>query len=282
MRDQIAAVVTTFCPDSTLIPNLQSVSEQVALIILVDDTGSPAHETVPYSISNLVCIRNADNLGIAKSLNIGIERAISLGFKWILTLDDDTRLVSDYVSAVFSFIARNSERNLGIVALARGDRFDERGAAAAPFTVKRNIITSGSIFETDVFAKVGGFCEGLFIDLVDFDFCCRIRRDGRELVILNQVGMEHKVGNSRTASWLGVAIVVFHHPPFRLYYQARNAILFAKQHFSFDPLLCSYILLDLVRIPLKAILFEAQKLSRLRYAWAGIRDGVRGRVGKIP
>lgn len=146
---------------------------------------------------------------------------------------------------------------------------------------KRTLITSGCIFNVATFRDVGGFDESLFIDLVDFDFCTKLRKSGRKNVLLNKVGMDHRVGNSRTVRWLGKKIVIYNHSPFRLYYQMRNVFSFARKHMTFDPFLCLYLLLDVFRLPLKALFFEQEKRVRLFYLAVGLWDGLLCRGGGL-
>lgn len=282
LKSKTAAVVTTFAPDGSLAANLRLVSPQVALVVLVDDTGTDHEdESASYPIENLVVIRNPANVGIARALNLGIACAAARGYEWIVTLDDDTRVVPDYLDKVYAFVVSGKIANLGIVALSRSTDDSPTRASPDGYRIRRNIITSGSVAPLELFQKLGGFSEDLFIDLVDFDFCCRVRKLGRALVVLNAVGMKHQVGHSESRRLLGYRTTVYHHSPFRLYYQTRNAITFARRHFAFDPLLCLVFLADLLRLPAKAICFEHQKLVRLRFIGAGIRDALRGRLGKL-
>lgn len=280
LKSKTAAVVTTFAPDGTLAAHLQLISPQVSLVVLVDDTGAGGEDRV-YPIGNLVVIRNPANFGIAKALNIGIACAAQHGCEWILTLDDDTQIRPDYLDIVFSFIESGKVPQVGIVALSR----PADGAPPPPsvdgYRIRRNIITSGSVSPLELFRALDGFSEDLFIDLVDFDFCCRARKLGRALVVLDEVGMEHRVGNSESRRWLGRRTTVYHHAPFRLYYQARNALVFARRHFRFDPLLCLVLLADVLRLPAKAVCFERDKLARLKFIVAGLRDALRGRLGRL-
>ncbi len=146
---------------------------------------------------------------------------------------------------------------------------------------KRTLITSGCLLKISTFRDVGGFDESLFIDLVDFDFCTKLRKSGRTIVLLNKVGMDHRVGNSRTVRLLNQKIVIYNHSPFRLYYQMRNVFSFARKHLPFDPLLCLYLLLDVFRLPLKTLFFEKQKPARFYYLARGLLDGLLSRQGKL-
>ncbi len=283
----VAAVVTTFDPSPTVVRNLHQIAAQVKMVIVVDDSGRGAAAAMIESagLTNLVLLVNEQNLGIANALNRGVAEATARGCRWVITLDDDTLVSEHYVHDVFDFIDRHPDVALGMVACRRQHEGESNAARCRGdgilFREKRNLITSGCVFSVAAHAAVGGFDERLFIDLVDFDFCIRLRKEGRKLIELERVGMMHKVGASRKVSFSGFPLTVYNHAPFRLYYQARNAILFASKHWRFDPLLCSVLLLDLVRLPLKAIAFESEKWKRLRYVFWGGLDGLRGRGGRV-
>lgn len=277
----VAAVVTTFKPEGSILANLKRIATQVGLVILVDDTGQAAGGLGGdfSKINNLLYIKNKANIGIAATLNAGVERAAEEGFNWVIALDDDTLVSETYIADVFEFIHGNQLPDIGLVACSRGVGVRAASRNEEKFFTKRTLITSGSVFSVDVFRRVDGFDEGLFIDLVDFDFCTKIRKTGRSIVMLNKYGMDHRVGNSQMKNFAFLRFVIYNHAPFRLYYQMRNIFIFVKKHFTFDPMLSTYIFFDAFRLPLKALLFEREKLKRLSYLAAGLWDGLIGRRG---
>lgn len=281
--ERVAAVVTTFNATESILANLRRIAGQVRVVIVVDDTGDVARAaTVDYSeIKNLVLIRNERNLGISAALNRGVAQAAALGCEWVITLDDDTLVAESYIGDVFDFLRRGEVTSPGLIACSRVEGKPAAGGEGSEFKIKRTLITSGSVFPIQAYREVGGFDEDLFIDLVDFDFCTKLRKVGRSLVLLSKPGLTHRVGNSRVFNLLGKSLVIYNHAPFRLYYQMRNVFFFAKKHFVFDPVLCVYLLLDVFRLPFKALLFEGQKKARAVYLAAGLFDGLRGRGGRL-
>jgi len=281
---KVAAVVTTFNAGDAIRPNLARIAGQVKIVIIVDDSGEPsqAHALDYTEIDNAIVLRNEGNLGIAAALNRGIAQAESMGCDWVITLDDDTLVSTTYIDDVFAFVQTGVQATAGLIACTRGGGDSGASRGDNGYMVKRTLITSGCVFETKTIRDVGGFDESLFIDLVDFDICTKLRKSGRNIVLLNKVGMEHRVGSSRTVRLLGKKIVIYNHSPFRLYYQMRNVFAFARKHLTFDPLLSLYLLLDFFRLPLKALFFEQEKRARLFYLAAGLRDGLLCRGGKLP
>lgn len=280
---KVAAVVTTFNGNEFILPNLERIAGQVHVVIVVDDSGDPSRvDAVNYAaIGNAVVLRNEDNLGIAAALNRGIDQACLMGCDWVITLDDDTLVSRSYMNDVFSFVHKDASPSTGLIACSR----DGSSACATRhdtgFKTKRTLITSGCVFEMKAFQAVGGFDESLFIDLVDFDFCTKLRKTGRSLVLLDKVGMAHRVGDSRTVCLFGANVLIYNHAPFRLYYQMRNVFLFARRHLTFDPVLSLYLLLDIFRLPFKALFFEQEKGARFFYLATGLLDGLRGQGGRL-
>lgn len=284
---EVCAVLTTFQPDQSLRERVETVSGQVGEVIVVDDTGTSNGGEMPFELESCVYIRNDENIGIACALNRGVLKARELGYRWVLTLDDDTVLDGDYVQRLSDIVDGFVERSesVGVVALSRRTLDDAQVEGEEQFESGyqevRGLITSGSMFSFETYMKVGGFREELFIDLVDLDFCTRIRRSGMRVVRAAASGMKHSVGNSRQRRILGFVVNVYCHTPFRLYYQVRNAVLFFRAHALFDPVLSLYVLIDVFRVPMKSLLFEPSKVRRLRFALNGLLHGVIGRSGRL-
>lgn len=280
---KVAAVVTTFHGGESLRPHVERVVEQVEVVIIVDDSGDPSrNEAIGFpEMEKVIVLRNKDNMGIAAALNRGIARAGEMGCNWIITLDDDTLVSRTYLDDVFSFVQTNVQPDAGLIACSREGSIPHVQDDPSGYKIKRTLITSGCVFEFRTFQEIGGFDEGLFIDLVDFDFCTRLRQSGRSLVLLNKPGMAHRVGDARKVHVLGMTIVVYNHAPFRLYYQMRNVFFFTRKHLAFDPILSLYLLLDMFRLPLKALVFEPHRRARLFYLCTGLLDGLRGRGGRL-
>ena len=280
---KVAAVVTTFNPSEAIFTNLARIACQVNKVIVVDDSGdfSKVVDINYAEIVNVILLRNEDNLGIATSLNRGIAQAEVMGYEWVITLDDDTLVSSNYVGDLSVFLQNAEQLSVGLIACRRGGGYPCNMISGNGFMIKRTLITSGCLFKIAAFREVGGFDESMFIDLVDFDFCTKLRKSGKSIVQLNKVGMDHRVGNSRNIYFLGNEIVIYNHSPFRLYYQMRNVFSFTRKHATFDPLLCLYLLIDVFRLPLKALFFEHDKYARFYFLAKGLLDGLMCRGGRL-
>lgn len=270
----VCAIVTTFHPEQNFQSNIVSLLSQVELVIVVDDSG---YEKTPVNIfdsNDIVYLVNKENVGIAASLNIGIEYAKKLGFEYILTLDDDSILSENYVHKLYSFLIENRH-----VALVNGD-YGSNHININPIE-RRVVITSGSLFSYASFKEIGGFDELLFIDCVDFDFCIRLRNKGGKIISLPNVVFEHKIGESTHQPSRIKFLSTHNHSPFRIYYQTRNSIYFFKKHFFSHPLYCIFVLKTIFSLPLKIVLLDSNKGTKLKFYLIGMIDAMLGRWGKI-
>lgn len=287
VSNDICAVITTFHPESSFRSRIEVVLKQVGYIVVINDSGSDTFFDTSFDgYKNITYLKNKSNLGIAKSLNKAINQAIKIGYRWILTLDDDTLISATYTSELLNFYNTTKIENIGIISLSRNSTINSEDdgkqlVCSNKINLKRSIITSGSFFNSEVFEEVQGFDDSFFIDLVDFDFCTKLRKKNYKIIQLSKIGMKHKVGNSRIYSIFGFHIVIYNHLPFRLYYQIRNSLAFSKKHICFEPILSIYILFDIFRLPIKAILFENQKKIRIKYLFYGLWDSLRGKMGKV-
>lgn len=279
----VVAVLTTFHPAPNLLDKIVQLSKQCDYVVIVDDTGPVENSFYSANFSffsrnkNFIYVTNAENLGIAFSLNQGVQRALALNCDFVVTFDDDTDFCPDYVSRCLAFIRDNDDLSIGAVCMSRGSQFSN---GRSEYKEKRSLITSGFFCRSCVYQSISIFPDEYFIDLVDFYLSFKIRNRGLKLIELSDVGMIHRVGNMKTII-VPLKINVFNHSPFRLYYQVRNAIPFFKAFWKTDFVFCAYVLLDVMRIPLKALLFEDRKIERIKYCVKGFVDGVFGRMGRL-
>lgn len=64
-----------------------------------------------------------------------------------------------------------------------------------------------------VWQSVGGFCEEMFIDSVDFDICYLIKENGYKILRTNETALLHEVGKSQKKNFVDVKnwYLITHH-----------------------------------------------------------------------
>jgi rhamnosyltransferase len=172
------------------------------------------------------------------------------------------------------------ERDFPFIALGWLRNAHQRCATASDGPIACDfLISSGCLIPTQALDAVGAFDEGLFIDSVDLEWCCRARSRGFALYGVCTARLDHRLGDRRLAVAGGLELVV--HSPERLYYMTRNRFLLYRR--AYMPL--RWKLKDVLRWLAKlaaTTLFVAPRGRYLRMTARALRDAMGGRTGPMP
>jgi len=235
----ICAVIVTYHPDTDFIERVKRINQQVGGVVVIDNHSSKACLHMIRKLSTEMgvhLILNEENLGVATALNQGVRYAIDLGYTWVLTMDQDTYA---YPTMVQNLITAYNDcpfrEKVGMV----GSSYREGNTGKyipcgkengnRSWLEVRGVITSGSLIAVPVFERVGPFREDFFIDLIDTEYCHRLRLAGYKLIITPRISMQHFIGNHGIIRNLSTkTIMPLNYPPFRSYYITRNTLLLAR------------------------------------------------------
>lgn len=223
MTKRIAAIYTTFKPDSSFRERVMQVATSCHSVIVVDNT--PGGHNFGDS-SGFLIIQDGRNKGLGPALNIGIKKARELGCDAVVLFDQDSTPGSDFLQALLSGL-----RNVGTQRCVVGPRLIDDSVllcsglpSIGPISAPREVsclATSGMLFPIDELTALDLFSEDLFLDFVDFDWCWRMRLRGWRVFKLDNVPMAHRLGLGQR-SLMGLS---FHVPaPYRHYFQFRDTM----------------------------------------------------------
>ena len=285
----VCAILVSYQPDVELREQISGVMRQVAFLIVVDNaSGTAAREELRRATDNpnMELILNAENRGVGAALNQGAERATRLGFKWVLTLDQDSWLDPSLVATLEGIYRAHPDREavkiLGVNYLHAYDRspaFSWRDDGAL-FHEVRTVITSGSLLSLEAYRDVGPFREDFFIDQIDHEYCLRLRSHGYRVLISRRPLMVHSLGNQTRHKFLWKRPRSTNHRPLRWYYMARNRLVLHRMYFAREP---RWVLNDLraaAKDAILLILFEDRKLIKAAAMGLGVWHGCLRRMGK--
>ncbi len=267
----IAAGIVTYNPDieQLRLNYLQYIKNVDRLYVY--DNGSDnylAIEDLFYKEEKAFLIEGRENRGIAYGLNAIMYNAQREGISWVLTMDQDSICQTDILTKLTPYC----NDNIGIV---------------HPYTIEKEgtkkyvqkeerieyidfCITSASLTNVEAWNNAGGYDEWMFIDIVDFDFCAKLRELGYEIIQVNDAFLLQEVGKLKEINICKRHIYVRNHSAKRKYYFVRNILYCHYKHphtFSFriviDLLLTTY---------LKVLLFEDCKIDKIQLMNKGFRD----------
>jgi rhamnosyltransferase len=282
----VCAVVVAYFPDDGFSGRLRIIAPQVDALVVVDNTlgqaGAWQTELTKDRTGRIHLISNRVNLGIAKALNQGLEYALKIDCRWILTLDQDSQCHPGMVQALLQTASSCEDKPVVI----GGNYFDaKRGRhevtvdGTEDCLERKTVITSGCMVDATFAQRIGGYREDYFIDQVDHEFCLRVRRHGRRVVISRKPVMDHSVGGHRGPKVPLLGMMLPDHSALRKYYITRNSVATVRAFWTREP---AWSLVRMIRLFLglpAMLLLEKDKSTKARAFAAGLRDGLGNRMG---
>jgi rhamnosyltransferase len=147
------------------------------------------------------------------------------GYAWLLTMDQDSYFEQEEIEQYFSNFKElfYHQNKVGVVAPSFNKSQFAPGPAAL-YSEVPTVITSGSLMQLSLWQEAGGFCEKLFIDEVDHEYCYRLKEKGYTIVQFPNIFLCHRLGTTKTGGYLGSVAkrerVI--HSPRRVYFMVRN------------------------------------------------------------
>lgn len=297
LTPRVVAVVVTYEADPVQLRALvDAVLGQVDGLVLVDNGDASLYSSLCLDCGAKVqTLGMGENRGLAAAQNEGIRKANELGAEFVLLLDQDSVPATDMVARLVDAVTTLRDRGLRVAAV--GPRYtDQNRADLRPFVRIRNLrverfdcgpsdqvvqvdhlIASGSLISMAVLDAIGGMREELFIDYVDTEWGLRALREGYRLFGVCGTTMRHGLGD-RPYRFMGRYVPI--HSPSRHYYLFRNAVWLGRQ--GWIPWRWRIaITLSALSKALFFALVPRERLSQIQMIFRGLRDGWRGRMGRL-
>lgn len=279
---ELVGVVVLYNPNEKNLDSIVHNSSILDRLIVIDnsDNNDLANIEKLDCIDSIKLIRLGKNVGIGRALNIGAEIALDINTEWLVTLDQDSILPSNY-REILDFI-RSRKEKIGVVSPVhkRDDEAIERvNFGKSDYAIVDSVMMSGNIINMRAFKEIGGFNEEFFIDYVDIEYCLRLMKLNYKIILLKNIGIDHSLGESK---WYKLGSLIFkptNHSPLRRYYITRNRFsMLCNNRYSLH-----YKLSDIIRFFKETIyimIFEKDKFRKFKAIVLGIRDALRKKLGK--
>ena len=267
------AVVVSYQSADTIAATLAAVVDQVGSVCVVDNGSDEATTTIllqlTHALDDLVTVQwNRENLGLASALNQGIRWAIGNGFRYVLTLDQDSVAAPRMVETLIQ--ALETDSSIGLAAPRSiedcNGRLYSLGVSESQSDREVHFVelvhASGNLIPVSVFETTGLFREDLFIDQVDYEFCLRLRKMGFRIAVVDRATMRHRLGSITTTRVGGKVLHCANHAYQRHYYLARNRLVVSYLHRDLSYMRSQAD--SMAREVCKIVLCEQGKIVKLR------------------
>ena len=280
---QVGVVVVTYYPSPRMLfASVRQCCAQAAETIVVDNTddlGAISEVKAIVDKANeegwrVQLHQFGSNKGIAAAQNVGAHYLAAKGCTHILELDQDSFVPDGYIATMLNgFLALESD---GQKVLGVGPRTCDEGetpiAAVGECRVVDKTLSSGFLYSVSALQLVGGKEEGLFIDLVDWEWCWRAASVGYSVFQNRSASIGHSSGEG-TVAFLGLRVGKSR--PVRIYYQYRNMTRMLVR--GYVPLRRKLYMVGSMAFRLLAyVSVFSERGARVGMALKGVFDGIRG------
>lgn len=277
---KIAGIVTLYNPTDQDIKNIDTYIDDIDRLYVIDNTEGkdnksriPSNEKIKYIFKN-------ENLGVATALNMGAKNAIEEGYKYLLTMDQDTTFKPGVMKKLKEVINNTDMSKIGIVTPWHHTKLIDKKPETETDD-PHDVMTSGNILNLDIWQKIGGFKDWFFIDGIDIEYCMNLHKNGYKILRVNSVEIDHNLGDLFYKNIRGRLFLCTNHPPIRRYYIMRNYHYILDMYKDVEPSYC-YSLVSQRHNMIGVLLFEKQKIKKIRKYIQGLRDYKKGIKGKYP
>lgn len=275
---KLAGVVVWYNPTNKDIKNIETYIDDVEKLYIVDNTeGKDNKDKVPKS-KKIEYIFQNENMGIAKALNIACQKAINEKFQFILTMDQDSSFCNDDLKKMKSIASKQDLTKIGIISPWHKTKLKiEKPKDSIDYPL--DVMTSGNILNLDIYKKLKGFKEFLFIDGVDIEYCLNLKKNGYRVMRINTIEMQHDLGDIFYRKFFNKEFMCDNHNYLRIYYMTRNYRYIKSKYRDIAPEFCD-ILVKIKGLIFKIIFYEDDKYRKLRSIILGIIDYKKQKYGK--
>ena len=289
---KVAAIIISYNPDNNLLDSINLLINQVEKIIIVDNGSKDEKIKNINSIANIdkekiQVIFNKENLGIATALNIGVKEALAQDYKWILTMDQDSKASINMIEKMFEVykgISKDDRKDiLSIFPNFVDERIQsiEENSDMKAYEYVDADITSGNLLKAEVFDKIGFFDDSLFIDLVDTDFCMRLNEKNIKMIKVRDAILYHSLGESQSVKSIFGKFNTSNHSALRRYYMTRNRFYTWEKYKDLNSFTLNRDKKLFKKEFVKIILGEEDKINKIKMVFRGYKDYKKGIRGKL-
>jgi rhamnosyltransferase len=276
---KIVAIVTSYYPDAkNLEYNIKSYLPWIDRLIIWENT--PADKSIIEQLidrlqNDKVEVRTTGkNEYLAFPFNETIRWAQKQGYTHLLTMDQDSYFKEDSFGQFIERIKTFNDDSVGIFAPTTSRKSGKESNTI--YIDKGSVYSSGSIYKTAMFDKIGGFREDFAIYCLDTEICMRARKNGYKIALFTDIYMEHTEGYKTRGSF---GITINNYSAQSTYFYVRNNLLLWKIYpddFLFSAKYKFFKYHVFFRI-LK-IYFEKDKMAKLKSLLLGILHGIKTAV----
>lgn len=220
MTPQILAIIvlynTELC-DSNAYSSISSIPESIIgnfEFLLFNNTSEIKIET---TTPNFTAINSDKNVMLSGAYNNAWEIAKNKNIDWLLLLDQDTVVNSEYIQSINNFVSNPQDFIAAVPILEQNDKI------LSPFYYNKHIgpfwqntfdskknknscltaFNSGTLIKTDYITEIGGFLANFPLDYLDYWYFSKMYKDKKNVCVLDSK-LKHSLSLSNIAKDMSI------------------------------------------------------------------------------
>ncbi len=283
MSFNISCTVILYNPVSEFINNIKTYINLVDHIFIIDNSDNPNNYIKDLEFRNpkIEYISNSSNLGIASALNIAAYKSIKKGYKFILTMDQDSYFEDGSLKRLIHCVDETKHETIGIYSPFHKNKFFTKPPKNNNIVEVSDVMTSGNILNLSIFKELGKFKEDYFIDYVDIEYCLRLRKNGYKVVRVNDSFLVHNEADLTRRKFFALFVYPQNHSTLRWYYKIRNFYYMKDEYGSLFKDYFDKERKNIRNSVLKVFLFEKNKIKKVKMMVKGyihFKKNIKGKV----
>lgn len=243
---KIGCVVVLYNPDEKVADHVKGYPTSINEILLVDNSDNNNVKIFESILGERIHYLPLNkNTGIAHAMNVGIKK-LRENNDYIITMDQDSSIIHDIISVYINYLDNNS----GDYALTPKFNTDRNPSVASLGTeIVELSMQSGTLFPVRLFDRIGYFDEDMFLDVTDWEFFLRMKKNGIPLIRCNEAVLNHQPAITHSKKIFGRELKYGTASPVRYYYQSRNLLWTARKYHSismYKTLLIKWLKIELL------------------------------------
>lgn len=274
---KLAGVVVWYYPKDEDIKNIETYIDELDKLYIVDNS-EVDHKDKVKKQKKIEYITTYENMGMATALNIAAKKAIDEGYRFLLTMDQDSSFKSQDLAKLKKIAVSEDLSRVGIISPWHHTKL-KLDKPKVKIDYPLDVMTSGNILNLEIYQKIGGFKDFLFIDGVDIEYCLNLKKNGYKVMRVNEIELTHDLGDIFYRNFFGKEFMCDNHNYLRIYYMTRNYRYIRDNYCDIAPEFCN-VLVKIKGLIFKIVFYENDKFRKLKSIFLGIKDYRRGRYGK--
>lgn len=212
--------VIWYNPDKNAVKRIKILSEVFEKVFVYDNSENSNYDKVAR-FDNVQYLFNGKNEGISIAFN-KIAR-LAKKFDFLFALDQDTEIKNNAIISLENYINKYFKNNVGIY--CPRIYFKDKPQLQDSIDSIQMTITSCSMLNLDIFNKLGGYDNNIFLDGVDREYCFRLKKYGYKIIRINNILVKQNLGNGKKNIF-----GIYEHSIIRNYYIAYNRCYFIDKY----------------------------------------------------